>query len=167
MSISQITGASIADASITSSDLPAGFPTSANMPAGSVVQIVQATYSTEQTIASESWNDLTGLTLNITPISASSKMLVMWSVQGQGNGSGFSVRCLRNGTSLFTPGSFYETFINTGIARSKNVHQLLDSPATTSQITYKLQAGTHSGGTVNFHDGSLFLSSITVLEIAG
>lgn len=134
---------------------------------GIVLQVVQATYSTEQSIASESWNDLTGLTVNITPASASSKMLVMWSVQGQGNGSGFSVRCLRNGTSLFTPGSFYETLINTGIARSKNVHQLLDSPATASTITYKLQAGTHSGGAVNFQDGSRFLSSITVMELAG
>lgn len=140
---------------------------SSSLSAGKVLQIVQATYTTEQTMASESWNDLTGLTLNITPVSASSKMLVMWSVQGQGNGSGFSVRCLRNGTSLFTPGSFYETLINTGIARSKNVHQLLDSPATASQITYKLQAGTHSGGTVNFQDGGRFLSSITVLEISG
>jgi hypothetical protein len=91
----------------------------------------------------------------------------MWSVQGQGNASGFSVRCLRNGTSLFTPGAFYDTMTNTGIARARNTNFLLDTPATASTITYKLQAGTHSSGTVNFQDGSRFQSTITVMELAG
>ena len=138
----------------------------ADLPAGSVLQVVNANTSTQQTLATESWNDLSGLSVSITPKSTSSRILVMWSVQGQGSGTGYSVRALRNSTSIFTPATFYDTFINSGIFRVRNVNFQIDSPSTTSATTYKLQAGTHSSGTVNFQDGSNFQSSITVMEIA-
>lgn len=140
-----------------------------NLPTGSILQVVQASTSTQQVIATASWVDLSGLSVSITPKSTNSKMLVMWSVQGQvgsGGGSGFSVQALRNSTSLFTPATFYDSFLNSIIGRLRNVNFEIDSPATTSAITYKLQAGTHSAGTVNFQDGSNFQSTITVMEIA-
>ena len=51
--------------------------TDASMPSGSVLQLIQGTYSTTTTLNTTTYTD-SGLSATITPSSTSSKILVMW-----------------------------------------------------------------------------------------
>jgi hypothetical protein len=142
------------------------------MPTGSVLQVVQATYSTLSVIASTSYVD-TGLTASITPTSSSSKILVLTSQQGflrldaSTEQEGF-LNLMRGATQITSLGSAqrmtgsaaqYVPFFG-GIV-------YLDSPSTTSSTTYKTQAKvatTASAGNIYFQ-GAGGTSTITLLEI--
>ena len=50
--------------------------------AGSVLQVVSATKSDTQSTSLQAWVDVTGLSVSITPTSASSEILVIVNVQG-------------------------------------------------------------------------------------
>jgi hypothetical protein len=145
---------------------------------GKVLQVVSGTYSTSTTIATSStWTD-TGLSLSITPTSATSQILVMVN-QGlrairSSDNQGGSARIVRGATTIFSPApSKYEQFY-LGATGSTEInyygmlnYTYLDSPATTSATTYKTQAiaySTANSGSVTAQiDGST--SSITLLEI--
>lgn len=159
---------------------------------GSVLQVVQATLQGGWTTTSSSWADITGLSVDITPTSASSKFLVDFDVTGGNNGGGAGVKIVRvldgvstnimNGESWSTrtPSSVgnYYTYGDNNSQITNGVCKL-DAPSTTLQLTYKLQArmGTTSGGwlfrvndTANQADAAytfLTTSHITVMEIAG
>jgi hypothetical protein len=147
--------------------------TNANFPAGSVLQVVQATYSTLSIIASTSYVD-TGLTASITPTSSSSKILVLTSQQGflrldaSTEQEGY-FNLMRGATQITVLGSSQRM---TGSAAQYSPFfggiVYLDSPSTTSSTTYKTQAkvfNTASGGTIYFQ-GAGGTSTITLLEIA-
>jgi len=115
---------------------------------GKIGQIVQTqkvdTYS--QTAAS--WTDITGLSVAITPSASTSKILVTAVVNaskesGSGNGA---VRLLRDSTVIGagTSGGTYNGFGMTdqgvdGNTMSVKVNNYLDSPSSTSELTYKVQ----------------------------
>lgn len=174
---------------INSNSLATGVPARSNMPAGSVLQVVSATKTdTFSSTSYNTWVDITGLSVNITPTSSSSKILVFANVQygGTSQSTGLALRCVRGSTPIGngdaagnrTP-AFYgtEEFGPVGIymmfATSFNN---LDSPATTSSTTYKIQlnlidnygaavinrAG-YDADSIAFARGS---STITVMEIA-
>jgi hypothetical protein len=143
--------------------------------AGSVLQVVSATYSTETNIASTSYTD-TGLTASITPTSASSKILVIvnQSVYNQQNTNAarvFELQLLRGATTIMDK-DFYSYagvgangYFETGLDGTQIV---LDSPATTSSTTYKTQGrmdSTASSTRIVFQGGS-GESTITLMEIA-
>lgn len=114
----------------------------ANMAPGSVIQVVSATFTTPFTTTSTSYVD-TGISLSITPSSASSKILVFSKVPVRHLGYGYgSIRWLRGATTVSEPNTAFETGITTTGAdlRIINSYMFLDSPATTSSITYKAQA---------------------------
>ena len=97
------------------------------------------TFSTSST----SFVDLTGMTVSITPTSASSKVMVWWSVQGHVVGNPWHIRLVRDATTIGeandgTSGmaSLYNPDTTAGNLVSS---QFLDSPATTSATAYKLQ----------------------------
>ena len=145
--------------------------------AGVVLQVVQATYSTQTTNASTSVYANTGLTASITPKYATSKILVLVNQNGNvviGNTGGGAIRfkLQRNSSDISfidVMSSYSGSSANSGGATSSTSY--LDSPATTSSTTYSTQFLVRNVGTayVQYNDGSGLqsVSTITLMEIAG
>lgn len=139
-----------------------------NKPLGKVVQVVNATTSTTTTSTVNTYADTT-LTATITPTSSNNKILVIVSQSGLGKittNTYLNLILLRNATSILTfevsVGYTASTAINyTGGAGCT----FLDSPATTSAVTYKTQFKNNTAtGTVYAQvDGGS--SSITLIEV--
>ena len=143
---------------------------------GKVLQVVQASTSSEVTVASTSLTD-TGLTCNITPSSATSKVLVLVN-QGYFVGVAsninisFAFSILRGATQVFDQpvnGGNYWNWDVAGLTwQHRNVFSAayLDSPATTSSTTYKTQGALNntSNRTLKFQPDT-GVSVITLLEI--
>ena len=149
---------------------------------GKVLQVQSVLMTASFSTTSASLVDITGLTVSITPTSATSKVLVFWSVSGTSsdtaNAGGNGVQLKRGTTSLAvsTAGSGSQL---TGVLTqrltpssedNKNVAgSFLDSPATTSATTYKMQ-GIAAGGTLYINRGSGgftgSVSTLTVMEIS-
>jgi len=113
----------------------------ATLGGGKVLQVVQSTYATATTNSTATLAD-TGLTLNITPSSASSKVLLwmfMPTAKSSGNGSNSVILQLQNnGTSVLQAYEMHKTNSALDYYGSTTL-TYLDSPATTSSITYKVQ----------------------------
>jgi hypothetical protein len=148
----------------------AGIPSWATPGGSKVVQIVNATYSTDTSSSSSTYAD-TGLTATITPTSASNKILVFVNQNGCGKTSaniyqGLYLQLVRGTTQLneFAINSLYtETALRqTNLSFSTSY---LDSPATTSATTYKTRFKSGNGtASVNVNgDGSQ--STITLMEV--
>ena len=116
---------------------------------GKVLQVVNAVYSTSTTITSASYQD-TGLTATITPSSATSKVLVFVDLVGYtersvGECAG-GCQILRGATIIVDPGTNAADIGSaaSGAASTSAIgrysQSYLDSPATTSATTYKVQA---------------------------
>jgi hypothetical protein len=134
----------ITDGSVTTADFASGAINNTVLPAGSVLQMVNATYSTQVSNSTSTYAD-TGLTASITPSSASNKILVLVNQASIGKdtgniSSGCIVKLLRNSTDLCVfagPAGYTQTNIyNLGWNASASY---LDSPSTTSSVTYKTQ----------------------------
>lgn len=140
-------------------------------PAGTVLQVVQGTYSTSSQTSSTSFVD-TGLTVTITPTSATSKILIMSSLCGLYGGSantyGFQ-RYTRNGTEIVQFDNI-AGYSNNGQSGSNVSFSYLDSPNSTSALTYKQQfrVSSGSGGIIYWQNttGTNPTSTITLMEIA-
>jgi len=142
--------------------------------AGNVIQVVSATSSTEYTTTSSSFTD-TGLTINITPTSSSSKILVSLFINGvflNNVNAGFGrFQLVRNSTGLGAFG-YAVAYLDSTAGGASNrgcstvAFQYLDSPATTSSTTYKVQFAQSTGSTLNMNRDNSGVSSITVMEIA-
>jgi hypothetical protein len=145
---------------------------------GKVLQVVSATTTTAVTITSTTLTD-TGITATITPTSATSKILVIISANAKTSRSASSMdiggKVLRGATTIVDY-STYGLFTSQVGAGSVDTYfgnlasiTYLDSPATTSATTYKLQAkvdSTGSGQTVAFQwINGTSASTITLLEI--
>ena len=136
---------------------------------GKVLQVVNVTYSTEATTASSTYSD-TGLTATITPTSATSKILVIFTHNGcgkQNNDTRLSVKLLRGATSLITSeiiGGY--TSSTSASAFGSSSAQYLDSPATTSATTYKTQFSSTQNSSVVIVQWNGATSTMTLMEIA-
>jgi hypothetical protein len=146
--------------------------------AGAVLQILSTTKTDTFSTTSTSFVDVTGLTVSITPTSSSSKILIFATVPvGHASSRVARVNLVRNSTTINQPTpsqTFSATkngYIQTGDTSSSADFHFLDSPATTSSTTYKIQVCTNSG------DFALYVgnrtnqdmnspSTITVMEIA-
>ena len=175
--------------STLSVDTITGQTTAANvkLPAGCILQVLSTTKTDEFTTSSAGPIDITGLSVNITPKYATSKVLVMFNVHIVGKDSGTGIRLLRGSTALGlgdTAGSrarmtaigYYSNNTSPSAYSGGNTSMtFLDSPATTSATTYKLQAQCLStqGIAVNKTrydtdngNASRGSSTITVMEIS-
>jgi hypothetical protein len=157
-----------------------------SMPTGSVLQVLQTVKTDTYSAApgSSSWTDITGLSVSITPSSSSNKVMVFFSVHGSTSNLSY-VRIVRDSTAIgvgetsgsrvsCTVGNFSQTGdTNRQFEWGTN---FLDSPATTSSTTYKLQllcettntfylnrSAADQNNTVGFRP----ISQITVMEIKG
>ena len=142
----------------------------AALPTGSVLQVVQGTTNTSTTISGGPTD--TTLTATITPTSATSKILIIVNqfvyLYGGGGDSGFILNILRNGSNVFAnSGQSLYVASSSGSPELITSYPItfLDSPATTSALTYKTQATANSGGTPVFQ-WSGNGSTIQLLEIA-
>lgn len=117
---------------------------------GKVLQVVFASSTTLKSTTSTTYAD-TDITASITPSSASSKILVMVvhaaaGKNGDASNGLLQVKLMRNSTEISNSG---DVFGNNNVSHP-NFSELtmieLDSPATTSAITYKTQYRSVNGG---------------------
>ena len=140
---------------------------------GHVVQMQFASNSTAITITTNnSYVDV--VTLNFTPKFSNSKLFIMYTIQGVQVGtntnSRLTPRGVRDGsTYLWTSNAnFWTVSRNDDFRHGGWAYNHYDTPNTTNQITYKLQAkydDPGSGGSIN-KDSNSGGSSIAIMEIA-
>ncbi len=163
-------------------------PVWASPSGGKVLQVVSATKTDTSVSTSTSLADVSGLSVNITPSSSSNKILVFASIQGSARSGwnnmgivlvrGSTQLCIgdaagsRSRDSVFMPG-----MANDSVIQSASINYL-DSPATTSSTTYKIQfrvdqdnpgQGVYINRSWNDTDSAgmaRVASTITVMEIA-
>jgi hypothetical protein len=138
---------------------------------GKVLQVVTATDSTQRSTTSTSFT-LGGstLTVDITPSSTSSKVYVVCTFTGYPNNTSSNAyfTIYRDATHLGTgSGGFITTWSETGrVIGNPMAISVLDSPSSTSTLTYQMRWAAQSGGTTYLtYDGTK--SVITAFEIAG
>ena len=149
-----------------------------------VLQVLSTTKTDTFTLASSTFTDITGLSVSITPSSATNKIMVFMNVIGNGApGSGWGgLRIMRDSTAICvgdTPGSRVAVsgfmYVNDATLLASTSNSVLDSPATTSATTYKVQFMTNSAGTgyinrtqtdTNNNSFARAASTITVMEIS-
>ena len=166
----------------------AALPDSA-MASGSIIQVVNVFSNTHMTSTSTSYVDLTGITATITPASSSNKILIVCNIAlSKDNNHSFLGRIVRDGSAISGSGGVIEsghTSQEAGVwwlVRTTNydthpsIVHYLDSPATTSAVTYKAQGKTSNSGqgfalnktngSENYLYASPTFSSITLMEVA-
>jgi len=148
-----------------------------NMPTGSVLQVVSTNKNDTFSTTSTSFTDVTGLSVSITPTLTTSKILVFVNTNYSPSGSSTlaTYNLVRDSTNIAQPataptytGSFvaYTNAADTVLTPSFN---FLDSPATTSSTTYKIQVKINTGTLYTNRRLSVdtaSTSTITVMEIA-
>ena len=148
----------------TSTTVPSGKIVTASLPTGSVLQAITA-QKTGIYDATTSLADV-GLSAAITPSSSNSKILVLHSAPGIALGAGDAlVILLRGSTTVYNFNGY-----NSGSSwdAAPTTFSYLDSPSTTSAITYKIQAKKNSGTFYyNYTNSVPSQATLTLLEIAG
>ena len=153
--------------------------TAAGLPSGSVLQVKQTMSTARATTTSGTLTDF--LTVSITPSSTSSKILVDVKMYvGTNWWNNRTLFAIARDSTVITGNSGnlwpWQYGADSGNAPSEfcfNSATVLDSPATTSSITYKAQLRSQDGSTtvaMNGNHGSSSnygQSTITVMEIAG
>ena len=137
-----------------------------NLAAGNVIQVVSATDTTQRTTTSTSFVTASNtLSVDITPSATSSKIFVIVSTTfGLPSGANGVATIKRDSTNL-------EDTSDAGLAAvsastgSPVVMSILDSPSSTSELTYQVYMKTStSSGYINYGAGKV---SITAYEISG
>lgn len=143
----------------------------ADLPTGSVLQVVSTTSQTAFTTTSASFVAVTGMSVSITPKYSTSKILVH--IGGSAYAADISkvttLSLYRNSTNLSGANGFGTMYAN--VAQPFWIpagFTYLDSPTTTSSTTYQLYIKAPvAGGTAGFVDGTgSGMGTITVMEIA-
>ena len=171
---SQITDAKIAG--MTATKLT-GTVSNARFPAGTVLQTLSGINSADQQLANDVSTFSTTLTLSITPTSTSSKIYIL--AHGSADVAGGHYRSIfwrviRSVGGVDTQVKQMQYHMYDSNQQSHNIAtqpiQALDSPNTTSAITYSLQGrhqtGSSQSGTYDGYLSRYSQSSITLMEIA-
>lgn len=148
-----------------------------------VAQVLSTAKTDTFTTASSSFVDVTGLSVTITPSSTASKIWVSCNVSGSNTSTGFWIigRLVRDSTAIsigdtagVRPRASFQSESDVGNHVVNHPIMFLDSPATTSAVTYKIQILTPSSGSAVINrvssdadqtNISRTASSITVMEI--
>ena len=126
---------------------------------GTILQTVSMTTFTAASSTSQTFTD-TGLTATITPFSTSNKIIIManfgdTSNQNQGGPAGVKLILLKNGTAISggagqPGGNFANQWNYAGAANEHSItsgsQMYVDSPASTSALTYKFQFASQTTG---------------------
>ena len=171
----------------TNSIFPAGGANSGY--SGGIIQVRQTTSTALWSHSGHTGSDITGMSLSITPSSTNSKILCYFSVWATSNYYKTYINLLRGGTPLCQGAAAGARALHTSsLADSSgevNTHGFvfhhsqifLDSPATTSATTYKLQGWGRNGYymRVNYsvpdraatEYDSRYQSSFMLMEVSG
>ena len=155
------------------------------LPSGAILQLISTTKSDTFTMSSSTFADITGLSATITPSSATSKIYVMVALMsGMPSGTATQFLLLRNSggigigdaassRSRVTSG----TYVSSPAEPVPVAFNFLDSPSSTSALTYKVQVRATIGGQQTVINRSNTdtdtatsargISSITLMEVAG
>lgn len=148
----------------------------ANAPSGSVVQVLQYRFTSTFSTLSTSFVDVTGFELTITPSSSSNKILVQVSLEAFHSAlQQDEYRILRNGSdpaSISGGRLWFSTGYYGSGTSAPGSTVFLDSPSSTSALTYKLQARSRHGSTTYIGydwnaDSPSGCHTLTLMEIAG
>ena len=138
---------------------------------GKVLQVVTATDTTQRNTTSTSFVTASNtLSVNITPSSSSNKIFLTTTFASYNNNTGKSMGAtiFRDSTDIGNgTWGLLNRYDDTGrTIGASTALTVLDSPSSTSEITYQVYFKTESGGNAYFnYDGTK--SSITAFEIAG
>lgn len=156
---------------------------SSNYLAGQVVQVVSVTKTDTWSTSSTSMTDVTGLSVSITPRKNTNKILAILSIALNSQSTVSAHAQLVRGSTVIGIGDAASSRTRSTITVTGNASYVsgsatanfLDSPATTSATTYKVQAMTGQGGTtayvnrsqndVDSADNGRGISTLTLLEI--
>ncbi len=151
--------------------------------AGKILQVVSTTKTDAFTVTSSSYTEVTGLTASITPSSSSSKILVAVSLSINPRATTvayYEIR--RDSTSIGSgtasgsrPGAFASVYIGRTFGTTKLSGNFLDSPSSTSALTYSVRVAAGSGvlainTSSDDTDSGAYArtsSTITLIEVAG
>ena len=158
---------------------------------GYVIQVQSVNFDGTQSTTSQTFTDITDLSITMTPASANSKFFVSCSIAVANSQHFTYMRFVRNGSVLLVnndignrqTGHFNYATTNNGSSNYVMLHvpsQVLDSPNTTSSVTYKVQMAIRTDGSgtayinrttrdlnnAGGYDGR-GVSTLTVMEIAG
>ena len=159
MSKTQIPTGGIADDAVTAAKAT-GF--------GKIGQVLQVTSKTETATNSTSFVDCNNMSLNITPSATNSKILAIANVAGiicsANDNDAVSLRILRDTTEV-------SVLIN--VNYQTNDDQILncvpmtalDSPSSSSQLTYKLQVKNRQSNNVSMNGSGDSDTSLTLIEV--
>jgi len=135
---------------------------------GHVVQVIQGSTNTEVSGQSTTYTD-TNLSATITPKSASSKIFIKVNQHCRWSRYGLSIRVLRDSTAIQEPAQKYSLYSHDSNEdlRMYYTYEILDTPSTTSAVTYKTQYASNvsSGSSIRLN-GNGFYSYLTLMEIA-
>ena len=151
-----------------------GAPTSGG---GGIVQMVMTSSinsGSQFSTGSGSFVDVTGYNCTITPKFSTSKILItsnpiMLLNNGSGNSQKVALKLLRGSTSIFEQNDFATHQVDGASAVYIDYlgmalyHQHLDSPGTTSAVTYKIQIRQHAGGGTTYVQAN---SNMCLMEVS-
>lgn len=146
---------------------PSAFPLSGGGGDGVISQLVNEYDASGSSTSSTSFVDVTNAEASITPANVNNKILVImsWSVSVPAAGSNTVIDniVLRDATQISGPLRSSAGAVSGGVATEvQSGFTFLDDPATTSEVTYKLQQQ-RGGGSVNV---TSFNVSITLQEVS-
>lgn len=168
----KVSGASVIASSIPTAAIADSAITRAKMGyAGAVLQVVQVNYSTATSTSGTSYV-ATGMSASITPSSTSNKVMVLAQYQIGSTSSFWSYSTIyRNGTTnLATTGSGNPAGNYNNNSTDYHIPTFcafLDSPASTSSVTYGLYIKSSNSGSVTRCHVDGMPSTLILLEIAG
>ena len=136
---------------------------------GKVLQVVDVSTESQVATTSTSYTAVSGMTLNITPSASSSKILLIHSANVQA-GAGFYgyYTIYRDSTDISEShadrglGSLYSS---QGTQALPMHFSKLDSPSTTSQITYTVQFKSSNGTAMHYGEPDGTTTSLIAIEI--
>tara|TARA_R100000027_G_scaffold56767_1_gene46166 strand:+ start:764 stop:1282 length:519 start_codon:yes stop_codon:yes gene_type:complete len=159
-----------------------GLPSGAS---GGIIQCVQTVLTDGFTYTNTSFADIPspGLSVSITPTSSSNKILVIADISCGGTDGHYNIFQLVRGSTNIYKGTDSKTYIGSkiwytsagnasdGSSMGGVYMSFLDSPATTSAVTYKVQVRV-TGSTAGInrrasYDDTSLASTLTVMEVSG
>ena len=165
----------------TSAVIGGKLPT-ARLPAGSVLQVVNASNSSRSTASQQTWTSV--VSASITPTSSSSRILILGQIHA-GNGTAsnsIGLRIYRDSTVIGSGTGTVNAHSGENLQGASSwmtatmVAHFIDSPATTSSISYSLRAASWEQNLIinssnqdddTFSSGNVYgTSQIILMEIA-
>tara|TARA_B100000579_G_scaffold154603_1_gene125656 strand:+ start:2526 stop:3023 length:498 start_codon:yes stop_codon:yes gene_type:complete len=143
---------------------------------GGIIQIVWATITSTQSVSTSTFVDI--LTASITPTRSDSKILVQVATAPKTNGSSsqhqFRAEILRDSTIIMSNNETVQ--MNNDYAPNTIIgaYNVLDTPSTTSAVTYKFRAKEGVDGRILYYEASSDNTgdhwqkhTITLMEVSG